>query len=115
MIRKLMTSLERRIYGSGSFHVEVRATQALLKFCDEHKCSDPTLVHVRACLTALEAGELSNAVAAFEHIGMHKEGLHEWWPPAVFSNGDETYAWTVFEALFERWYRLMNQITSRKH
>lgn len=31
----------------------------------------------------------------------------DWFPPAVFPHEDKEYVWAVFEALTERWSRLM--------
>ena len=66
-------------------------------------------------MTALEAGERSNAIAAFKRIRMGKEGFAEWWPPAASPAEGEDYAWGVFEALVERRYRLMKALGDFKN
>ena len=110
MLQKMMTSLERAAYGSNSFLPHKRATRALLKFCDDHQCSHHDVSHVRACLAALEAGEKSNAIAAVKRIRIGKEGFHEWWPKPIPPLETDEYAWAVFEAVFERWHRLITQL-----
>jgi hypothetical protein len=111
-IREIMTSVEGRIYGSSSFHVEIRATRSLLKFHDDHKTIHGNLVHVRECLRALEAGEKSNAVDAFKQVWRGKESLGDVWPDAVFPHEDADYVWGVSEALFVRWCQLMNHLSN---
>ena len=105
-----MTSLERVAFGSQSFLPHIRATRALLKFCDDHGKTEPAVQDIRACLAALEAGERSNAITAFKRVPMGKEGFGEWWPPAVGPNETEEYSWAMFEALVERWCRLMSSL-----
>ena len=102
-----MTSIERQVYGPDSFLPHARATGALLKFCDDHKSTDPSVQDVRSCLAALEAGEKTNAIASFRRVRMGKEGFNEWWPPAVLASETDEHVWAVFEALVERWCRLM--------
>ena len=108
MFRKLMTAIERRAYGPHGFTTEARATRALLKFCEDHGNTHSALRHLRACLAALEAGECTNAVAEFQSVPMCKDRFGEWWPPAVSPTETEEYSWAVFEALIERWHRLMS-------
>lgn len=105
--RRLRDRVERRVYGPNTFTAERRATRALLKFCADHGCTHSALADIRASLGALEAGEKSNAVAAVKRIWMGKEGFGDWWPPAASPSETEEHAWAVFEALVERWYRLM--------
>ena len=94
----------------GNFLPHVRATRALLKFCEEHQNPDPAVSDVRECLVALEAGEKSKAIAAFQRVRMGKEGFGEWWPKPISPAETDEYAWAVFEALVERWHRLMTQL-----
>lgn len=113
VFRGLLTSIERRVYGADSFLLEARATRALLKFCSDHQSTHPALGDIRTCLAALEAGEKSNAVAAFKRVPVGKEGFGDWWPPSMSPQEGEEYAWAVFEALVERWYRLMTSLADR--
>ena len=99
--------MEKRVYRPGAFVVEQRATRALLKFCADHGCTHSALADIRESLAALEVGEKSNAVTPVKRIHMGKEGCGDWWPPAASPAETEEYAWAVFEALVERWYRLM--------
>ena len=99
--------MEKRVYGPRGFVVEQRATRALLKFCADHGYTHSALAEVQASLAALEVGEKSNAVAAVKRIWMGKEGFDDWWPQAASPAETEEYAGAVFEALVERWHRLM--------
>jgi hypothetical protein len=110
MLRKMMTSLERVAYGSDSFLPHRQATRALLKFCDDRGNAVGAVQDVRASLAALEAGERSNAIAAFKRVPMGKDGFGDWWPAAAGAMETEEYSWAVFEALFERWCRLMSSL-----
>jgi hypothetical protein len=107
MLDKFMTSLQRRVYGRGAFPVHESATRSLLKFCVDHNCRDPALADIRACLAALEAGERTNAIAAFKKVPLGKDGFGDWWPPVTLPSENEEYVTVVFEALVERWHRLM--------
>jgi hypothetical protein len=113
MFRSLLTSIERRVYGPSAFLAEARATRALLKFCSDHQGTHPALGDIRSSLAALESGEKSNAVAAFKLVPLGKEGFGDWWPPSMSPQESEEYAWAVFEALVERWYRLMKALGDR--
>ncbi|MCX5659126.1 MAG: hypothetical protein NTW19_05305 [Planctomycetota bacterium] len=109
-----MTFIERRVYGSNSFIEHQRATRALLKFCDDRGHKVHAVGEIRACLAALEAGEESNAVAAFGRVYMGKEGFNEWWPPAIPPSETKEYACAVFEALVERWSRMMSSLAGKR-
>src|SRR4051812_39022256 len=103
MFRKLMTSIERRVYGSDFFSTHARATRALLKFCDDHDNTVAAVQDLRTCLAAWEAGEKTNAVEALKGFLMRRDGLGGWFPPAVSPMETKEYSWAVFEALVERW------------
>ncbi len=107
-----LKSMEKHTRGLNSFIVEARAARALLKFCADHGNDSPAVKNLKQCLAALESGESSNAVAAFKRIPMGKDGFGDWWPPAVGPNETEEHAWAVFEALFERWRRLMSSFAN---
>ena len=99
--------MERHTYGPDHFLAEQRITRALLKFCVDHGSTTPAIENVRACLAALEIGERSNAVEAFKRVRMGPDGFNDWFPPAVEPSETGEHAWAVFEALVERWIRLM--------
>jgi hypothetical protein len=105
--------MERRVYGADKFAFEARATRALLKFCSDHECTHPALGDLPACLAALEVGEKSNAIAASSRVPLGKDGFGDWWPPSTSPQEGEEYARVVFEALVERWYRLMKVLGGR--
>ena len=113
MFDKIITPLERLAYGSTSFLPHIRAIRALLKFCDDHGNTVTAIQDLRLCLAALEVGEKSNAVAAFRRVPMCKDGFGDWFPPAVGPMETEEYSWAVFEALVERWHRLMLSLAER--
>ena len=109
--RKIKSKIESFIYGEASFIAHIRATKALIKFCEEHKFDLIYFTNVKDCLNFLEKGEVTNAYEAFKQIPSGKEGFGEWWPPAVYPNETGEYAWAVFEALYERWCRLMEHLS----
>jgi hypothetical protein len=87
----------------------IQSTRALLIFCHCH--DDTRVVHLgelEKCLTALNVGDFKTAHEHFKNIpfgGMG--GFSDWWPPAVYPAEDPEYVGTVFDALCERWGRLM--------
>src|SRR2546423_12890857 len=107
-----MTSIEKRAYGRGAFPTHETATRALLKFCIDHNCEDPSLVHIRDCLSALETGERSNATESYKKVYLGKDGFGDWWPPVTAPSESEEYVTVVFNALVERWHRLMESLVS---
>ena len=102
-----MSRIEQVVYGSKGFLPHARATRALVKFCDDHGSKDSAVQDLRLCLSALEAGEKSNAIAAFKRVPICKDGFGDWFPPAIPPLETEDYSQAVFEALVERWHRLM--------
>jgi hypothetical protein len=108
VLRRLMNSIERRVFGPHAFLAHAQATKALLKFCVDHGSTHPDLANLRACLDALEAGEQSNAIDSHRRVPTGKETFRDWWPPAVAPSETEEYASAVFAALVERWDRLMD-------
>ncbi|MGA2496697.1 MAG: hypothetical protein ABSH20_03090 [Tepidisphaeraceae bacterium] len=85
----------------------LQATSALLKFYEDHGGGQFNLL--RECLAALEQGNRQAVEQAFKklHRGMSHHGWTDWFPPVVSSQETEAYVQTVFEALVERWYRLL--------
>ena len=61
----------------------------------------------QALVFRVEKGDIRTAVESYGHIPWGKEGFHEWWPPVAFEHENEDYVWALFEALAERWHRLM--------
>jgi hypothetical protein len=114
MLTKFMSSIERLAYGPNSFLPHARATRALLKFCDDHGNTVNAVNDLRACLAALQAGERSRAIAAFKCVPVCKDGFSDWFPPAVSPMETEEYSWAVFEALVERWHRLMTSLAETR-
>ncbi len=107
---KAMNSVERFIYGPDSFLPHRRATGALVTYCDQHGISLECVNDLRDCLLRLDAGERSMAVEAFKRIRTGKDGLGDWFPPVVLPGETPEYALAVFEALVERWQRLMSSL-----
>jgi hypothetical protein len=50
------------------------------------------------------------AVEAFKRIRTGKDGLGDWFPPVILPGETPEYALAVFEALVERWQRLMSSL-----
>jgi hypothetical protein len=86
----------------------IRANTALLKFCRDHNAPESGLVEVQSCLGALQQQDIGLAMRHFRAVPLGGMGsFGDWFPPVVFQHEDPDYVWTVFEALTERWYRLM--------
>lgn len=115
MLTQLMNAFERAVYGPDTFLAHARATRALLKFCVDHHHHPAAIADIRAVLAALERGERSNAVASFRRVHQGKDGFGDWLPPADQSADAAEYDWAVFEALFERWHRLMSALEKPTH
>ena len=83
----------------------LQAARALLKFCEDHQRPYPLL---NDCIAALETGDRLATTRAMSKIPFGGMGtFNDWIPPVVFEHETGDYVWTVFEALTERWYRLM--------
>ena len=88
-------------------HVEAQilAASALVRFCNTHQIAEPGIELVRACHEALEAGDVQGALAAFEKVPQGGNGCFNDWQPT--DSPDFAYDLAVFQALVERWARLM--------
>lgn len=86
---------------------QIRATRAILKFCQDHPSEGIPVDRIRDCLLALEEGNARSAVDSFQRIHLGPHGFGDWFPPVAFEHENGEYVWAVFEALFERWHRLM--------
>ena len=89
-------------------HLQLRASRALVKFCDDHGLKSIWLEKIRACGVALENGEITLAVENYNAVPLGGMGcFNDWWPPVIYEHETEEYAWAVFEALVDHWSRLM--------
>ena len=105
----IKSKIESFVYGGGSSLIgHIRATKALIKFCEEHDFDLIYFSKLKDCLNFLEEGEVSNAYEVFKQIPSGKDGFGDWWPPVVYQKETEEYVWAVFEGLYERWCRLMD-------
>ena len=85
-------------------HIYVlRATRALDKFCREHHGTGG----IRPIVNALEKEDFEAAFSLFSSLPPGPKGWADWFPPVVYEHEDGDYVWAVFDALVERWYRLM--------
>ena len=88
---------------------QLSATNALVKFCEEHKYKDERMVYLKACQKALESEAINMAVEEYKKIPLGGNGcFNDWWPESVFEHETEQYVEAVFQALVERWSRLMH-------
>ena len=86
----------------------LRATRALLKFRREHGYPEAGLIHVVACVAALEAEDFRRAVQHFRALPLGGMGtFNDWVPDVVHDHEDVDYVSAVSDALLERWVRLM--------
>lgn len=87
----------------------IRATMALVKFCEDHNFASANLRLLKDCATALEQGDIARARSINHELPTGGNGaLNDWWPPVVFPHETPEYTWAVFEALVARWKLLMN-------
>lgn len=88
--------------------MQLRASRALLKFCEEHHYDTSWLSNIRACIAALESNEIEKAWYQFLQVPIGGHGcFNDWFPPVVYEHETGEYAWEVFEALVYRWNVLM--------
>jgi hypothetical protein len=88
--------------------VVISATKALLKFCRDHQCSEGRAVILQNCFDALKKHDIGEAMRHFKALPRGGMGtFDDWWPPVIFTHEDANYVNAVFEALTERWSRLM--------
>jgi hypothetical protein len=89
--------------------VQLKATNALLKFCQEHNYKDPRMVHLEACKNALAEKKINMAIEEYKNIPLGGNGcFNDWWPEPVYKHETDEFAEAVFQALTERWSRLMS-------
>ncbi|PKF78094.1 hypothetical protein CW749_17940 [Vibrio sp. vnigr-6D03] len=95
---------------------QLKATQALLKFCSEHgHATDEYIVAIASCAEALENKNIEQAVKDYQKVPLGGNNcFNDWYPPAVYEHETETYALAVFEALTINWSRLMALSTDNK-
>lgn len=89
--------------------LQLRATRALLKFCEEHGDDTSGLKDIRACIAALEANETQKALASYRKVPLGGAGcFDDWFPPVVYEHETGEYVSAVFEALISRWIQMMH-------
>ena len=94
-----------RYYNHVSHTLLVMTTKAVRKFVHEHDgVQVPVLDKI---LASLEADDFKAASNLFKTIHFGAYGFGDWFPPVKFANEEPEYVQVVFEALVERWHRLM--------
>ncbi len=97
-------------YSDSNVVYQLRATNALLKFCIEHNYPDrnPALKSIELCAKALESKDIKSAVKHYLDVPLGGNGcFNDWWPPAIYENESEDYVWAIFEALTSNWSNSM--------
>jgi len=89
----------------------LQTTRALTKFIRDH--GGIQLPFMERMLASLEAKEFDDVAKQFKLVHFGAYGIGDWFPPVVFDCENEDYAQVVFDALIERWGRLMNAATER--
>ena len=88
--------------------VQERATQALVKFCDDHNYDVNGVERLRACVNALKRKDMKTAYELYLTIPLGRMGcFDDWLPPVVFKHETPEYVRGVFEALITQWSLLM--------
>lgn len=92
-----------------------RATNALIKFCEDHEYGVDGVKELRSCLKALDRKDM---LVAYEiYLGIPLGGMgcfDDWLPPVVFKHETPEYNRAVFEALVTQWGLLMQLATSNE-
>ena len=91
-------------------HLEFQrsATYALLKFCQERNRQCKWVRVIQHCFDELERGDVEKAFRHFRKVPLGGMGcFNDWYPPVIFDHEDKDYVHDVFDALCERWSRLM--------
>lgn len=93
------------LYSDCHAHIQLRMTQALVKFCCEHQRSQDTYIRaIEACAQALERKDIREAVEQYLLVPLGGNGcFNDWAPPVVYEYETEDYVQAVFEALTSSW------------
>jgi hypothetical protein len=83
----------------------VTSTRAVRKFLRDH--DGVPIPELDRVLVLLEADDFKAASNVFKTIHLGPHSIADWFPPAKFANEDPEYAQAVWNALIERWHRLM--------
>lgn len=95
-------------YSDAHIASQRRATQAVVKFCQDHGYDVQGVDELKACLKALEKKDVRSAVEAYLRVPLGRMGcFDDWLPPVVFNHETPEYARAVFEALITQWNLLM--------
>lgn len=90
------------------FLTQIQSTKALILFCEKHDNNVSTVNSLRECLKALEARDIREATRHYRAVPLGGMGcFNDWWPKAGCEHETDEYACAVFDALVERWSRLM--------
>ena len=88
---------------------QLSATKALVKFCEDHSYKDERMSNLIACKKALESKAINKALEEYRKIPLGGNGcFNDWWPNVVYEHETDEYVEDVFQALIERWSRLMH-------
>jgi hypothetical protein len=112
---KVANYFERKVYGPGTFRAEAATLRTLIKFFDDHQAPVPAESPLRQCLSALDVGEKSRAIAAYKRIhrgGMG--GIGDWFPPVVCGCETEQSVSITFGCLLGTWLRQMASLTAER-
>ncbi len=76
----------------------------MAKFCLDHHSDVKLFPDI---LAFLEADDFKSAISLLRSHPPGPFSWNDWFPPVAFDHEDKEYVWVVWEALVERWYRLM--------
>lgn len=90
------------------FLTQAQSTKALIVFCEKRDYGGSMLNSLRECLKALEDHDIREALKHYRAVPLGGMGcFNDWWPKAGCEHETNEYACAVFDALVERWSRLM--------
>jgi hypothetical protein len=109
--------LDRRYNGMGELRLkaQIKATRALLKFCQEHRHAPFWVQSLSDCLAALEQRDDARIVEVLERFNRSGMGSYlDWYPEVVFPNEDEDYVEVVWFGLNGYWREMMRPVAGKR-
>ena len=88
--------------------LQLEATSALVKFCEEHNVKECGWENVFKCEKEFKKGNIEKAIEFFQKVPLGGNGCFNQWQPSNNCEGERWYTHNVFLALTERWSRLLS-------
>jgi len=106
---------ERTVYGRDAFSTQAATLRTLIKFFEDHQSPVSAESLLRKCLVALEAGEKSSAITAYERIARGGNGsIGDWIPPVACNCETGESVSITFMCLLGAWQRQMSALAAER-